>query len=221
MNYKPTAGPVAKEAFPFALPPAVLFIAFAILGWQFWSIFMLLLFAYVLIFFRNPDRYESKKIHDIIAPADGKLVAAGLVQHPDFEGGQALRLAVFMSVLDCHINWTPCAGTVDKAQYYPGQFVNAMDDKSSEENERKIVWMTTETGHRVVVKLVAGLIARRIICPLEEGDELKRGEKIGLIRFGSRVELLVPANSALHVRPGMMVRGGQTVLATLSNNGNS
>lgn len=215
MNYRPSNSPVAAEAFPFALSLAVVtFVGFA-LGWKVLGVVGFFLFIYVLVFFRNPERYSTRKPDSVISGADGKIVAAGIVPHPDFQDGQCLRIAIFMSVFDCHINWAPCPGVVTASKYYPGCFINAMEDKCAEENERKVITMRTPGNHTVVVKLVAGLIARRIVCPIDVGDELQRGEKIGLIRFGSRVELLLPADSQLHVRPGMMVRGGETVVATL------
>jgi len=215
MNYRPSQSPVAAEAFPFALILVVItFTSFA-LGWQVLGVIGFFLFVYVLVFFRNPERYSTRKPAAVISGADGKIVATGIVPHPDFADGQCLRIAIFMSVFDCHINWSPVAGVVTGAQYFPGKFINAMEDKCGDENERKVITMRTAEGHVVVVKLVAGLIARRIVCPIDIGDELGRAEKIGLIRFGSRVEVFVPANSDLHVQPGMMVRGGETVIATL------
>jgi len=220
MNYRASAGPVAAEAFPFVLLTAsAIFTAF-VLG-HYYFIFnlvgILLVFALVFIiaFFRNPQRYHKNIPGGIISGADGTVSAAGLMAHPDFEGGQCLRIAVFLSVFDVHVNWAPCAGRVVSSVHYPGKFLNAMSDKSAEENERKIIKMVTPDGQTVIVKLVAGLIARRIVCPIDAEDVLEKGEKIGLIRFGSRCEMLLPAESALHVRPGMSVRGGETLVATM------
>jgi phosphatidylserine decarboxylase len=124
-------------------------------------------------------------------------------------------VAIFMSVFDVHINWAPVAGEVTASTYHPGKFLNAMEDKTSEENERKVIVIRTGSGLPVIVKLVAGLVARRIVCPLEPGDVLEKGDKIGLIRFGSRVEMLLPSQSQLHVHAGMRVRGGESIVATL------
>lgn len=215
MNYRSSNSPVAAEAFPFYMPLAVVtFVAF-VLGWKILGILAFFLFVYVIAFFRNPERYSTTDPEAIISGADGKIVAAGLVSNPDFEGGQCLRIAIFMSVFDVHINWAPCAGKVVAATHHAGCFINAMEDKCAEENERKVIVIETATGHQMIVKLVAGLVARRIVCPLDAGDELKLGEKIGLIRFGSRVEILLPTSAELLVRPGMVVRGGETVVARL------
>lgn len=215
MNYRSTKAPIAAEAFPFAMPLAAFtFTAFA-LDWNVLGVLSMALLVFVLAFFRNPERYFKPSEGLILSGADGKVSAAGLMPHPDFPGGQCLRIAVFMSVFDCHVNWAPVAGKVISAVHIPGKFINAMHDKSADENERKVIVMETESGHRVEVKLIAGLVARRIVCPIAVGDELKQGEKIGLIRFGSRVEILLPADSALHVRPGMMIQGSETAVATL------
>ena len=172
--------------------------------------------VYVIWFFRNPERVTPADADAIVAPADGLVVAAGIVPCPDFEGGQALRVGVFMSLFNVHINWTPCAGTIERAQHFPGRFLNAMVDKAAEENERKVLLLRRAGDNaRVMVKLVAGLVARRIVCPLEAGDIVQTGEKTGLIRFGSRVEVLLPANARLCTAVGAKVRGGMTVVARL------
>lgn len=219
MNYRATKGPVAAEAFPFVLPLAAFAFLTLVLELHWFltllGIIALLLLVFVLAFFRNPERYHKQAPGAVISGADGKIVAAGLVPHEDFPDKQCLRIAIFMNVFNCHVNWSPVAGHVIKAHHFPGKFLNAMVDKCAEENERKVMQLRTDAGHLVEVKLVAGLVARRIVCPVEAGDTLAQGEKVGLIRFGSRVEVLLPSDSALHVRPGMMVRGGETIIATL------
>lgn len=218
MNYQATRFCIAREAWPFAVPVAL---AAFVAGWLRWPLLATvfgIVCIYIIAFFRNPQRNTPDNPAAIIAPADGKIVAAGIVSHPDFEGGQALRIAVFMSLFNVHINWSPCEAEVLEASHYPGRFLNAMEDKCSEENERKVLKMRSACNQApLVVKLVAGLVARRIVCPVQGGDRLGRGEKIGLIRFGSRVEVLLPANSVLQVSLGMHVRGGQTILALLES----
>lgn len=219
MNYRSTRSPVAAEAFPFALPLAAVLLFCLILKPSMLTIIIggiaLAALVFVLAFFRNPERYFQQIPGAVYSGADGRVDAAGIMAHPDFPGGQCLRIAVFMSVFNCHINWAPVSGKLLSAVHHPGKFMNAMHDKCAEENERKVLILETDTGHRVEVKLIAGLVARRIVCPLETGDVIKQGEKIGLIRFGSRVEVLLPADSALHVKPGMMIRGSETLIATL------
>lgn len=200
--------------FPLVLVAAVALL----LGWYAWSLLLVVLTLYVLWFFRNPVRITPTRGDAIIAPADGRVVAAGIVPCDQFEGGQALRVAVFMSLFNVHINWAPATGEVESAEHFRGSFLNAMDDKSSEQNERRILRMRLACGSRIVVRLVAGLVARRIVSPVDTGDRLSRGEKIGLIRFGSRAEVLLPADSSLQVAMGDHVRGGETILALLARN---
>ncbi len=217
MNYRASKFIIAREAWPFALPLAALAALFVWLGMEIVAAITAVLFVYVLAFFRNPQRHaDNAAAADVISPADGKIVAAGLVPHPDFAGGQALRIAIFMNVFNVHVNWAPVSGAVTRAAHHCGSFLNAMSDKCADENERKVLALRMADGTPVVVKLVAGLIARRIVCPLEAGDNVRRGDKIGLIRFGSRVEVLLPASSALRVQSGEFVRGGRTILATLA-----
>lgn len=215
MNYTPTHFAVTRESLPFALPLLVAALLATYFGWFGWALFLLILFAYVLYFFRNPERESPPGAAVVISPADGKIVATGLVPSDAFEGGQALRIAIFMSVFNVHMNWAPLSGIVQRAEHICGSFINAMENKSCEENERKILALRTDAGFPVIVKLVAGLIARRIVCPLEQGDRIERGDKIGLIRFGSRVEVLLPPNCVLEVSNGMHVRGGETVIARI------
>jgi phosphatidylserine decarboxylase len=213
-----TTHPIAREAWPFALPCIVLAAACGAgvwlqhWGWAIPAALCAIAAAYVLWFFRHPHRALPPDEAAFICPADGRIVSTGSVPHPDFPDGQALRVAIFMSLFNVHINWAPCRAVVEKVEYFRGRFLNAMDDKSSEENERKVLYLRTPSGDRVIVKLVAGLIARRIVSPIAAGDSLERGETIGLIRFGSRVELLVPAHYELCVGPGDKVCGRQTIL---------
>lgn len=215
MNYRASDLPIAHEAWPFAAPLALAMLLAAFYGMNYWAFFLLICFVYVLVFFRNPVRSTPMASGVVVAPADGKVVAAGIVAHPAFEDGQALRIAVFMSLFDCHINWAPFSGEIVSATHHCGKFLNAMEDKSCEENERKILMLRTPDGMPVEVRLVAGLVARRIVCPLDVKDWVYKGEKIGLIRFGSRVEVLVPAHCALEVSPGARVIGGETILAVV------
>ena len=215
MKWCATALPVAREAWPLALPLGALSIALVVAGWHVPAALVALIFGYTLAFFRNPQRKAKADEDAIICPADGVVVACGPTGDDGGIGAPAFRVAVFMSLFNVHINWSPCAGRIIGAEHFPGRFLNAMDDKSSSENERKILLVERPDGRRLVVRLVAGLVARRIVCPLEPGDTVAAGEKIGLIRFGSRVEVILPADAALKVAKGDRVRGGETVLATL------
>jgi len=217
-----TPHPIARESLPFVVVTLGSTIVFCLLAlssvgpralWWVAALCCALATCYVLWFFRHPRRMIAGDADDFVAPADGKIVATGIVPHPDFPDGKALRIAIFMSLFNVHINWAPCDGRVERVEYFPGLFLNAMDDKASEENERKVVFLRTQRDEPVVVKLVAGLIARRIVCPLEPGDVVEKGETIGLIRFGSRVELLLPSDCKLLVQKGMSVKGRETIMA--------
>ncbi|MGC8840528.1 MAG: phosphatidylserine decarboxylase family protein [Candidatus Sumerlaeaceae bacterium] len=215
-----TTHPIAREAQPFLLISLVTaLLLFAAGVWLpphafcfFLSVLSLLVSGYIAWFFRHPQRPVPSEEHALVCPADGTVVAVSQVAHPHFPGGQAMRVAIFMSLFDVHINWAPCDAVVEKTEYFPGRFLNAMEDKSSEENERKILYLRTSAGEPIIVKLVAGLIARRIVSPLEAQDRVQRGETIGLIRFGSRVEVLAPTIYRPCVQYGDKVRGRSTVL---------
>lgn len=213
MKYQVSKMKVAAEAWPFALPVLALTVLALIFGGVVLPAIFYVISVCILLFFRNPIRQTPADADSVICPADGVITAAGIVAHSDFPDGQALRVAVFMSVFNVHINWAPCAGTVEKTHYVKGKFVNAMNDKAAQENEHKDIWVRRGDGRLVIFTPVAGLIARRIVNPVEEGDELAVGEKVGLIRFGSKVEVLMPADAKLLVKVGQKVVGGLTVIA--------
>jgi phosphatidylserine decarboxylase len=214
-----TTHPIAREALPFLAIGGLLTLGFLVLGAMlscticyFFSALGLLASCYVLWFFRHPRRPLQKSAQHLLSPADGTITSVGIVSEPTFPQGQALRVAVFMSLFNVHINWAPCDATVEEIEYFPGKFINAMDDKSSEVNERKVLRLKLPTGEPIVVKLVAGLVARRIVSPIERGDILEQGETIGLIRFGSRVEVLAPTSYRPKVEVGDKVVGRVSIL---------
>ncbi|MCX7626302.1 MAG: phosphatidylserine decarboxylase [Candidatus Sumerlaeaceae bacterium] len=216
MKYS-TTHPIAREAAPFLAPTltlALVLIAYGVFSASAIASALgglsLLSASYVAWFFRHPRRELRRSASHLIAPADGTVTSVGVVPHSSFPNGQAVKVAVFMSLFDVHINWSPCDAAVEKTEYFPGKFLNAMDDKASEQNERKIIYLRCPNNDLVIVKLVAGLVARRIVSPLEATDEVAQGEAIGLIRFGSRVEVLAPT----HYQP--LVKKGDKVLGRVS-----
>lgn len=173
---------------------------------------------FCLYFFRDPERVPSPIPGAVLAPADGRIVLVGeAVPPPELGLGPAPRprIAIFLSVLNVHVNRAPMAGVASKIAYHPGKFLNASVDKASEENERNAVLLTLEDGRQMAVVQIAGLIARRILCDLREGDRIGVGERFGIIRFGSRTDLYLPPGCKPVVAVGQTTIGGETVLAVL------
>jgi phosphatidylserine decarboxylase len=168
---------------------------------------------FTLWFFRDPERRSDAPHEALLAPADGKVVEIGAAEEPQFVGGPAHKIAIFMSVFDVHVNRSPCDATVDWTRHEDGKFLNAMGPQASVENERVLVALR-RGGRPLLLKLVAGLVARRIVCPLKPGDSLQRGQRLGMIQFGSRVEIFLPRSENFEpvVRLGQSVRAGRTVI---------
>jgi phosphatidylserine decarboxylase len=186
-----------------------------------------LLALFTLWFFRDPERSIPPGDEVVVSPADGTVADIGEVDEPEFVGGKALRIGIFMSVFNVHVNRTPLAGMVRYIKYRPGKYLAAFNDKASADNEANSVGLETAFATsdglplRVLVRQIAGLIARRIVCACVEAQSLARGERFGMIKFGSRVELYLPVGSIgeLGVKVGDKVRGGATVIGTLARRG--
>ena len=174
-----------------------------------------LLTLFTAFFFRDPERVSPPDPMSLVSTADGKIVAIKELEDHPFIGGPALRISIFLSVFDVHVNRTPAEGTIDYVKYNPGKFFAAFEDKASDKNEQTEIGMTTKTGEKIVFTQIAGLIARRIVCNLTEGDLVNKGERFGLIRFGSRSDMIIPNNSVINVKIGDMVTGGVTEIAYL------
>ncbi len=175
------------------------------------AIFFWVIAAFVLQFFRDPHRDIPQQEGAVISPADGKVIFTGVVDDPYLDR-KAFKISVFMNVFSVHSNRAPVAGTVKNIWYNPGLFVNAALDKASMENERNAVWYQTNDGVDVVSVQVAGLVARRILCYVNEGDELEQGQRYGFIRFGSRVDLFLPEDFSPEVALGQNVSSGTSIL---------
>jgi phosphatidylserine decarboxylase len=170
---------------------------------------------WVAYFFRDPERTGERGPQLVIAPADGKVVQVAEVDEPAFLRASAARISIFMNVFDVHVNRYPVDGIVRYVAYNPGRFVSASRDKASLENEQMSVGIES-SGARVLVRQIAGLIARRIVTYSREGQAVRQGERMGIIRFGSRVDVFVPAGSEVLVRPGATTVAGSTVVARLA-----
>ena len=168
-----------------------------------------------LLFFRDPERIPPSKNHLVVSPADGIILKIADVEPPSELGltGQRKKISIFMSVLNVHVNRTPIAGTVEKIIYTPGRFFNVTLDKANEYNERQATFVRNDDGMKLVFVQIAGLIARRIRCDIKEGDKLERGQRVGIIRFGSRVDVYLPLDVSVLVEEGQITVAGETILA--------
>lgn len=207
--------PVAKEGYPFIGFIAFLSLFFAALSvtWLAWP--CLLVTIFVLSFFRDPERFVPPESSSLVSPADGKIIIAETVSDDTFTEGEAYKISIFMNVFNVHVNRSPSGGTVEKILYKPGKFYAADSKKGALQNEYCATVMQTDSGHKIAFVQIAGLIARRIICCLEAGDKVIKGRRMGLIRFGSRVDVYLPLEAELKVSVGQKVRAGETVLANL------
>jgi phosphatidylserine decarboxylase len=186
-------------------------------SWPLWLLaFILTLLAlWVAYFFRDPERNGPRGDQVVIAPADGKVVLIQEVDEPTFMGGRTRRVSIFMNVFNVHVNRYPISGTVKYVKYNAGKFLNAAVEKSSLENEQMSVGIETPTA-RILVRQIAGLIARRIVTYSKEGEHVEQAQRMGLIRFGSRVDVFLPLNAVVKVKIGEMTIAGTTEIAELA-----
>ncbi len=206
--------PIAREGFPHIL---VTIFLWALLAWQFgWLGTVLggLAFAFTVNFFRDPERRPPADPHAILAPADGRVIQVAEVDDPRFFEQRVLRISIFMSPLDVHVNRIPCDGTVREVCYHPGKYFRAFADKASLDNEQNGLLLESENGRRLWVVQIAGFIARRIVCRVQRGDRVVRGQRYGMILFGSRADVyLQPREVAAEIKVGQKTRAGETVIA--------
>ncbi len=200
----------------FAAAAAAFALALARRSWMLWlvAILVTLIALWIAYFFRDPERLGERGVTLVIAPADGRLIMVTEVDEPAFLAARALRLSIFMNVFDVHVNRYPTDGKVAYVNYNKGKFINAAAEKSSLENEQMSVGLDTGRA-RILVRQIAGLIARRIVTYSRLGETVKQGERMGMIRFGSRVDVFIPVASRLRVQVGALTTAGTTVLAEL------
>ncbi len=205
---------IAREGWPFLAISLV--VALGVTLWHAaWSIPLWIIALFVLQFFRDPARPVPQDEGAVLCPADGRIVAVERAQDV-YAQRDAIKVSVFMNVFNVHSQRCPLDGAVEKVEYFPGKFVNADLDKASTENERNAVVLKAADGQTVTAVQVAGLIARRILCYVKAGDALKRGQRYGFIRFGSRVDVYLPLTATVKVAIGDRVSATTTILATLS-----
>ena len=201
---------MVKEGYYFGLPLLLAGGAALFLHWRIAAYLLLFLAAFVFSFFRNPDRVIPAEPGAIVSPGDGRVV---VVKDEEHAGKPGKRVSIFLAVWNVHVNRAPAAGQITKMEYRPGKFVAAMRASASSENEQNIFTLATDAGE-LVFKQIAGLIARRVVSWKKAGDTVARGERIGLVRFGSRVDLWVPSEAEILVKVGQHVKGGSSVLAS-------
>lgn len=215
---KPSNAYITPEGYPFIAYSAGLFLFLATAAWLLSSLALavpacitLLLTCFVVSFFRNPERRPPADENLLVAPADGTVVYVGPSTQPQL--GECQKVSIFMSVFNVHVNRAPFSGKVLDYFYKPGKFYDARHSKASSENEQAGLLIETDQGDKIAFVQIAGLIARRIICYAQAGDRLERGERYGLIRFGSRVDIYLPLNLAPLVVVGQTTAAGETPLA--------
>ncbi len=205
-----------REAAASAVIAGAIGVIVAYLASPPWAAIPAVIGIWAVSFFRDPARAVPEEAHAVVAPADGKVVDVDEVDEPDFIGGRCHRIGIFLSIFNVHINRAPFAGSVKMVQYVPGKFLNALKADSARLNENNSIGIETEIGP-MLVRQIAGAIARRIACDCREGDSLERGEKFGMIKFGSRTELYIPVEAGFtpSVKVGDKVRAGSSIMGML------
>ena len=204
-----TRGRMVKEGYYFGLPLLVLGAAAYFADWQAAAIVLVLLALFVFSFFRDPDRVIPKEAGAIVSPADGRVV---VVTDEENAGRPGKRVSIFLAVWNVHVNRSPADGVINSLDYKPGKFLAAMREQASLENEQNVFTLSTDAGE-LVFKQIAGLIARRVVSWKKAGERVARGERIGLVRFGSRADVWLPREAEILVKVGDQVKGGSSVLA--------
>jgi len=207
--------PFAKEGIPFIGTAAGVTLLAGWFGWIPVVVGSAILTLFISWFFRNPYRVVPQGARLVVAPGDGKVIAIEEEFEPRFIKDRSIRLTIFLNVFDVHINRIPCEGAVEEVQYQPGMFLVASRPDATLRNEQNALMIRTVQGTKVLCVQVAGLIARRIVCWVSQGDRAVRGERFGLIRFGSRMDTFLPIGTVIKVAVGDRVKGGETIVGEL------
>lgn len=207
--------PIVKEGFPFVGIAAGVTLLAGFLGWTVVAVVAAGLTLFIAWFFRNPARVIPQGVGVVVASGDGTVIAIEEEFEPRFIKDRSIRLSIFLNVFDVHVNRIPCEGVVEGIQYQPGAFLVASKPEATLKNEQNALFLRASQGAKVLCVQVAGLIARRIVCWLSPGDLVVRGERFGLIRFGSRMDTFLPLGTDLKVAVGDRVKGGETIVGVL------
>lgn len=212
----------AKASFPIAMP-GIKFVVLTILvtgmffyfGWMEMGALSLGLTCFVAWFFRDPERTPPEGDKQMVSPADGRVIIVQRLSKSQYLEGDCQKVSIFMNVFNVHVNRIPLDGVVEKVQYHPGKFVNASLDKASEHNERNALVVRTDEGRRFAFVQIAGLVARRIVNCVGMGERVRRGERYGMIQFGSRLDLYLPLNFEVQVKVGDKTTAGETIIGEM------
>jgi phosphatidylserine decarboxylase len=207
--------PIVKEGLPFVATLAAATVAAGLIGWMIPAGIIGVLTLFTTWFFRNPSRTIPREAGAIVSPGDGKVIAIEEEFEPRYLKDKSIRLSIFLNVFDVHVNRIPYAGIVEEVHYQPGYFLPANKPEAGLRNEQNALMIQAPSGAKILCVQVAGLIARRIVCWVSPGDPVQRGERFGLIRFGSRMDTFLPAGTSLRVAVGDRVKGGETILGEL------
>ncbi len=208
---------MAREGLPFVLLGCALVFIFSYLSLAVLTVLSVFISLFIIYFFRDPDRSNNAPDNAVITPADGKIIQ---IQHLENNNNPleepAIKISIFMSVFNVHVNRIPISGIIKEIAYYPGKFFSADLDKASEQNERNKITLQTPDSRNIVFIQIAGLIARRIACWVKKGDMMQTGQRFGLIRFGSRLEVFLPGDAQITVQMHQKVKAGETIIGYLS-----
>ena len=207
-----TAFPVARAGYPFIFASAFTTAVFALLGITALAIAGLLVTGFICFFFRDPDRLIPVGDGLVVSPADGKVIKVMTVEQTPYFEGPCTRISVFMSIFNVHVNRVPHEGTIRRVHYHPGKFFSANLDKASTDNEHNALLLESPSGRPVGFVQIAGLVARRIICAVQPGDVLEKGQRFGMICFGSRLDIYLPVDTDVQVAKGDKVQAGSTII---------
>lgn len=209
--------PVAAEGYPFIGFPALISLVAAALEMPVVSLLALLCTGFCLYFFRDPERIRPEEEGAVVAPADGRIIMVEKSRDERFTGEETWKISIFMNVFNVHVNRIPFAGRVKSVSFSPGRFYSADTERAGLENERCSLVIDTDRGYSYTMVQIAGLVARRIVCRAEPGDKVLPAQRFGLIRFGSRVDLYLPADTRVQVKNGQKVKAGETTLGVLGS----
>jgi len=209
------AFPIHRAGYPLIFGSAFVTLILALLGLTVLTLIGLIATLFICAFFRDPDRLIPERQNVVVSPADGKIIFVGNVGDSPFDLGDSLKISIFMSVFNVHVNRIPSAGRIKDIDYYPGKFFSANLDKASKQNEHNALLLETENGKDICFVQIAGLIARRIICYVLPEEQVVRGQRFGIICFGSRLDVYLPTDSDIEVAVGDEVKAGTSILGQL------